>query len=564
MIRTELQEENVVMNNEKGIRFGCFLFAYMLIPFMLYGCSAGPKQEKASSQENEHIEPDTSGFIVAVEEEPDTVDFQCTSIHYTVAQNVFNRLVEMENNTHGSAIVLPSLAKDWEVSEDGCEYTFHLKEGVTFSNGSPLTSSDVLYSFTRLLTHPDSCNQDIVEEILGADELKSGKTDKLEGFEVLSDFDFTITLKQPFAAFLACLSMPGASIMDEETTEKAGERFGKDPEWTIGTGSYILWKWIPKEGMLLRANKDCWLGAPENEGLDLRFMTEAKAQEDLFEQGGLDILDLNELGNDAEFYMNAQEYKDRLFRVHPVGITYIALNESVEPLDNDLVRRALQYALDRDALLDSVYKGRGSIENGIFPHGLYGYNDKLPKIPYDPDEAESLLSEAGYADGFDLTISLKSSATKGERDLMEMAASMWQKVGVRAEVKVIEESEWMSLRKCGQMACYSATWTADYNDPDNFIYTFFGNKENTTFRSLCYPREEIVERVRKARTITDHNLRLAEYRELEQIIVQEDAAWIPLFSRLRYYVKGDRLEGMKVSWNGSVKNNYRLMSVNKE
>ena len=135
---------------------------------------------------------------------------------------------------------------------------------------------------------------------------------------------------------------------------------------------------------------------------------------------------------------------------------------------------------------------------------------------------------------------------------------------MRAEVKVIEESEWMSLRKCGQMACYSATWTADYNDPDNFIYTFFGNKENTTFRSLCYPREEIMERVRKARTITDHNLRLAEYRELEQIIVQEDAAWIPLFSRLRYYVKGDRLEGMKASWNGSVKNNYRLMSVNKE
>jgi ABC-type oligopeptide transport system substrate-binding subunit len=115
-----------------------------------------------------------------------------------------------------------------------------------------------------------------------------------------------------------------------------------------------------------------------------------------------------------------------------------------------------------------------------------------------------------------------------------------------------------------KMACYSATWTADYNDPDNFIYTFFGNKENTTFRSLCYPREEIMERVRKARTITDHNLRLAEYRELEQIIVQEDAAWIPLFSRLRYYVKGDRLEGMKASWNGSVKNNYRLMSVNKE
>ena len=552
-----------MMNNKKGILFVCSLFAGMLIPLMLSGCSSVSTREKVSPQETENTEPDKSDFLIAVEEEPDTVDFQCTSIHYTVAQNVFNRLVEMENNAHGSAIVLPSLAKSWEVSEDGCVYTLHLQEGVTFSNGSPLTSSDVLYSFTRLLTHPDSCNQDIVEEILGADELMSGKTDKLEGVQLLSDTDFTITLKQPFSAFLACLSMPGASIMDEETTEQAGDRFGTDPEWTIGTGSYILWKWTPKEGMLLQANKDCWLGAPKNEGLDLRFIDDAKVQEKLFEKGELDILDLNELGNDAEMYMNAKEYKDRLFRVHPVGITYIALNESVEPLDSDLVRKALQYALNRDTLLDSIYSGRGTIENGIFPHGLYGYNDKLPKIPYDPDEAARLLSQAGYEDGFDLTISVKSSATQGERKLMEMAASMWQKVGVRASVKVIEESEWMSLRKSGQLACYLATWTADYNDPDNFIYTFFGNKENTTYRSLCYPREDIMERVKGARSITDSDQRLTEYRELEGIIVQEDAAWIPLFSRLRYYVEGDRLEGMKASWNGSVKNNYRNMSVNK-
>ena len=550
-----------MLNNEKSIRFICVLLTCLLIPFTLSGCGSGSNQEKTTSQESNSTEPDTSEFLIAVEEETDTVDFQCTSIHYTIAQNVFNRLVEMENNAHESAIVLPSLANSWEISEDGCVYTFHLREGVTFSNGSPLTSSDVLYTFTRLLIHPDSCNQDIVEEILGADELENGKTDKLEGFEILSDNDFAITLKQPFSAFLACLSMPGASIMDEETTEKAGDRFGTDPEWTIGTGSYILWKWIPKEGMLLRANKDCWLGAPENDGLDLRFMPNAKDQEELFEQGGLDILDLNELGDDAEQYMNSEEYKEQLFRGHPVGITYIALNESMKPLDSALVRKALQYALDRDALLDSIYKGRGFIENGIFPHGLYGYNNELPKIPYDPDEAIRLLSQAGYADGFDLIISVKSSATQGERNLMEMAASMWQQVGVRAEVKVIEESEWMKIRKSGKLACYSATWTADYNDPDNFIYTFFGNIDNTTFRSLCYPREEIMERVRKARSITDSKLRLAEYRELEQIIVQEDAAWIPLFSRLRYYVKGKRLKDMKASWNGSVKNNYRLMSV---
>ena len=538
------------------------LLPVLMASFILFGCSSGGGPNKAPAEAPPSAEPDVSRFLVAVEDEPDTVDFQCTSIHYTVAQNVFNRLVEMENNTHESAVVLPSLAKSWELSEDGCTYTFHLREGVSFSNGSPLTSSDVLYSFTRLLTHPDSCNQDIVEEILGARRLESGETDKLEGFEVLSDLDFRITLEQPFAAFLACLSMPGASILDEETTEAAGERFGTDPEWTIGTGSFVLWKWTPGDGMLLKANPNCWLGAPRCEGLDLRFMTDAKAVEALFEQGGLDVLDLDELGSLAEYFTNGDAYQDRLYRVRPVGITYIALNESVEPLDNALVRRALQLALNRSALLDAVHGGRGAVENGIFPHGLYGYNDQLPEIPYDPAAAAELLAEAGFEDGFDLTISVKSSATQWERTMMDMAASMWAQVGVRAEVKVVEEGEWMRLRKSGHLACYAATWTADYNDPDNFIYTFFGSRENTNFRSLCYPREEIMERVRQARTITDAKKRLAEYRELEEIIVQEDAAWIPLFSRIRYYVTSERLDGIRASWNGSVKNNYRNMAIN--
>ena len=121
-----------MMNNKKGILFVCSLFAGMLIPLMLSGCSSVSTREKVSPQETENTEPDKSDFLIAVEEEPDTVDFQCTSIHYTVAQNVFNRLVEMENNAHGSAIVLPSLAKSWEVSEDGTVYTFKLRKGVKF------------------------------------------------------------------------------------------------------------------------------------------------------------------------------------------------------------------------------------------------------------------------------------------------------------------------------------------------------------------------------------------------------------------------------------------------
>ncbi len=518
-------------------------------------------EEQAIREAEAEAGLDTSRFLVAVEDEPFTVDFQCTTIYYTIATNVFNRLVEMEPNAEGEVTVTPSLAKFWEVSDDGREYTFHLRENVIFSNGSPLTASDVLYTFTRLLTWPDSCNRDIAEVIVGAKALEQGEADRLEGFHLIDDLNFTITLEQPFEAFLACLSMPGASILDAETTEAAGERFGKNPAWTVGTGPFILREWTPGEGMLLTANPNCWEGPPRCEGLDLRFLTEPEELKLLFEKGELDILDLDDMANYAEFYVHGDIYQDRLFKVPRIGTTYIALNETVKPLNDVRVRKALQLALNRKMLLNVVYSGFGTVENGIFPHGLYGFNQDLPEIPYDPEAARALLAEAGYPDGFELKVCVNTASTQWEMTLMRLVASMWEKVGVRATIESMDDTEFLRQRKAGELPCYSATWTADFDDPDNFIYTFFGSKENTAFRSLCYPDEAIMARVQNARLITDPAARLEEYRELERVIVQEDAAWIPLFSRLHMYVYSERVEGLKATWNGSVKNMYSKIEI---
>ena len=539
----------------------CLLLAAVLLAGALSACAAQGGGGDPSAPEPVAWEPDTSRYLVAIEDEPDTVDFQCTTIHYTIAQNVFDRLVEMENDADGNAVILPSLAESWEISADRCRYAFHLREGVTFSNGSALTASDVLYTFTRLLTHPDSCNRDIADNIVGAHRLEAGETDRLEGFEVLGELDFAITLERPFEAFLACLSMPGASILDAETTEAAGDRFGTDPDWTVGTGSFILRSWEPGRGMLLSANPNCWQGAPRCAGLDLRFMTGPEEIRLLFESGGLDILNLDDVGKSSEFFLHGDIYQDRLYHVQRISITYIALNESVRPLNNARVRQALQLGLNRAVLLDAAYGGRGLLENGIMPHGLYGFNPDLPEIPFAPEDARALLAEAGYPNGFDLTFSVSSASSLSEMALIRAAVSMWEELGVRVTVEVLPDSEFMRLRKSGSLSCYSATWTADFNDPDNFFYTFFGDAENTRYRSLCYPRGEIMERVRLARTIADPAARIREYRELEKIIVQEDAAWIPLFSRQYYYVCSTRLDGICSSWNGSVKNKYREMSV---
>ena len=553
------------MGSSRNKKFCLCIFA-VLILFLstLTSCFSGGSDKTDDKVKNGSTNSDSSKYLVVTEEEPDTTDFQCTTYYYTVAMNVFDRLVEVKADNGGKSSIVPSLAESWEISDDRRTYTFHLREGVKFSNGSPLTSGDVLYSFSRLLTEPNSCNQDIVKVIKGAEQFEKGKADSLEGFKVINDRDFTITLEQPYEAFLASLSTPGASIMNEELTKSAKDRFGTAPNTMIGTGPYIFSQWEKGNKILLKANNDCWSGKPANEGVEILFLSEPEYIQELFDNGQLDIMDLDDLDNDAEYYIHGDIYQDKLKVVQRVAINYIALNESVRPLNDVRVRKALQLAVNRMALLDSVYGGRGQIEDGIFPHGLYGFNEDLPEIPFDKKKAKALLAEAGYPDGFDITIALKSSSTQWEDLMMNIVASMWKEIGVKAKIEILPESEFMLRRKDGDLACYTAMWTADYNDPDNFIFTFFGNKKNTRFRSICYDNEKIMDRVRKARMIGDAAERLEEYHELEKKIVQEDAAWIPLFSRSRLYVVSDRVDGFAPIWNGSVRSSYRTISLKKK
>ena len=539
-------------------RDGMRTAAAVLLCLVLTACAPGGDRTQTDPV-REGV--DTGRFLTFVDDDPDTVDPQCTSEYYTVALNVFDRLVEIQPGPDGTSAIVPSLARAWEVSDDGLTYTFHLEQGVRFSNGALLTASDVLYTLTRLLTYPGAVNQDIAAGILGAEELQSGRSGILEGFQSLSDYDFSITLERPYAAFLACLSTPGASILDEETTREAGELFGRDAAHTIGTGPFLLREWRPGEEILLAANADCWSGPPRCDGLALELLSDPEAQRLLFEQGRLDILDLDTMGSEAEYFVHGDIYQDQLRQGPRVGIAYIALNESVEPLDDVRVRRALQLSLDRQTLLDAVYSGRGAVEHGIFPHGLIGFDSDLPPIPYDPEEASRLLREAGQGDGFPLEISVPAGSSQNMMELLGLTAAMWSRIGVDARIVVRDEEEHMALRRSGSLACYSNTWSADYNDPDNFIYTFFGTWDNTFSRSLCYADEAVMQRVRAARAIVDEEDRIREYQALQRKIIQEDAAWIPLFSKQHYFVVSERVDGFQVSWNGWSSNSYRDVAV---
>lgn len=533
------------------------IFALALAVLLcLCGCSSSNSAGQASNSASDQTVGDTSRFLRIASSEPFTTDPQCTDDYYDIALNVFDRLVEVQANEDGTNSFVPSLADSWEISDDGTVYTFHLHEGVKFSNGSPLTSSDVEYTVIRSLTYPDSQVDDVAEYVVGADELVEGETDKLEGFQAIDDHNFTITLTTPYAEFLALLSIPAFSILDEDATSAAGSDFGIDPSVTVGTGPFVFKEWTPGERIVLTANQDCWSGAPSCAGVIEQFVADAEAKRLMFENGELDILDLEDLGSDAEYFMRGDAYQGQLSHGNRVGLSFIGLNESIEPLNDVRVRHALQLALDRKALLMGVYGGRGALENGLYPHGLIGFNPDLPEIPYDPQAAASLLAEAGYPDGFDLQITVDKEVLNF-RETATLVASMWEKVGVRTTVTMLDKDEFLELRKDGKVACYPGKFSVDYNDPDSIIYIFFGSVEDSRARSLCYTDEEVIDRVNEACFIADEDERLAEYRDLERKVVQEDCALIPLFSNEHYFAVSDRTKNFKVSWNGWTNTQYR-------
>lgn len=505
--------------------------------------------ENESTAEVKGVDVDTTGYLVAaLNADIQTADVQKTSKDYEVPFNIFDRLVDVEVGTDGNSKIVPSLAESWDISDDGLEYTFHLRQGVKFHNGNDFTAEDVAYTFHRMLTVEGGVNTEFIDQIKGADELLAGETDTLEGVEVVDDYTIKVTLKEPFAGFLASISSPGVSIYDSEATEAAGDQFGMDPAVTVGTGPFEFASWSFNNQLVLTRNEAYWKGASGLPGVVIKIIPDTETQSMMFESGELDILDLDYAADSVDRF--TETYPDQIVQGPRVGIVYFTMNFNKEPFQDVRVRKAVQMSIDRQAILDALYGGRGQVEQGIFPHGLIGFNPDQEEIKYDPEAAKALLAEAGYADGFDMEIAADSSASDTMTMALEIVSDQLAEVGIRAEIKNYDESTWLETRKSGELGSFMSTWSADYNDPDNFIYTFFGNEEKTRIRSINYPDTEVMERVAKARTIVNEDERLAEYKALEEKLIHEDAAWVPMFSRLHLFAVSKRVHGFAPLWSG--------------
>jgi peptide/nickel transport system substrate-binding protein len=507
--------------------------ALVLAAVMLCGCFAGADEEKGLLR-------------TAINYDITTMDVAKTTDDYMIPMNVFDRLFETRVQD-GNAVVVPSLCTEYKVSEDGLTYEFTLMDGVVFSNGNALTASDVQYSFARLLILANQ-NTDIPLEVVGGQDVMDKKTETLEGFKVADDTHFTITLSAPNAGFLAELSSPVMSIVDKESMT---DGFGTDPAAMIGTGPYIVTEWVANDHYTMVYNEKYRGPEPTVKKIIVKVIADANTQNLMFQNGELDLIDLKNQDSAIIQSVYKTQYADRMVSAPNVGMIFIALNENNEFLKDVNVRKAIGAAIDVDTIITALYNGDAIRENGIIPTGVWGHNDNLQGFTYDPETAKKLLADAGYTDGqISFEIAVDNALSSTVKTAAEYISQSLNKVGFNTTVKNYDHAAYLDVRRSGTMDSFVASWGMDYNDPANIMVTFFGSEANVKARSLNYPDTAIIARVASAPAIVDDEARKAEYQALEQKIISEDAAWIPLYASMHLWCRGPRVASFTPQWAG--------------
>jgi len=538
------------------------LFAALLSAAMIASCltgcgGGGDDSSKGVTYDDGFAE---NVLRVTYDHECESGDPRQTTADYIIPINIFDTLLITESTPDGGSELINGAAESYTISEDGKTYSFQLRKGIKFTNGEEMTADDVLYTIDSMLDpERNTLNSYWMDMLVGATDVLEGAATTVEGKGMIihDDYSFDLVLNESYAPFLATLSTPAWSILNRDACDaadeagggKTGTFFGSEPEYTIGSGPFILKEWVLNDHIYLEANPDYWRGAPKIDGVLIKVVTDAETERMMFDQGQTDIFDLDNAPHLIPEYTSSEQWKDCIVPKVVFGVGYLSINENIKPFDDVRVRKALQMAVDKQTIIDTLYQGTGIPANGMFPASMLCYNENLPEIPYDPEAAKALLAEAGYPDGFDMTIATNSSDSATTKELVQIIQAQWGEIGVNVTIDQMDEASWYDVRATGELPMYKATWWGDFNDPDNFIYNFFSS-ESTKARSFNYYNTEAIQRIEAARHMIDEEERMEEYKELEKIVIQDDAAWIPLFHGEKIRVVQPRVKGFIPQWAG--------------
>lgn len=434
---------------------------------------------------------------------------------FRILVNIYDGLTRYKD---GTLEVEPSLAESWTISDDGTVYTFKLRSGVKFQDGTDFNAEAVKFNFDRMLKddHPfhDTGPFPLSFFFSAVKDVKAVDATTVE-----------FTLNAPYAPFLSNLAYPTGLIVSPAAVEKSGKDFGRNP---VGTGAFKFEEWEANAKVVVSRFDDYWDGAAPLEAVVYRPITDANTRIAEMLAGGLDIM--VEVPPDS-----LQQFRDggdfqALEQAGP-HVWFLILNAKEGPFADKLVRQAANYAIDKKALVDNVLQGTADIAAGPTPPAFaWAYDESLEPYPYDPEKAKELLKQAGY-DGKELTFYVTEGGS-GMLDPIAMGTAIQadlQAVGMKVKIETYEWNTFLGkvnpgLEGKADMA--EMAWMT--NDPDTLPYLALRSEafpDKGGFNSGYYSNPEVDELLNKAREVTDQGERAKLYKQMQKI-VQEDAPWV--------------------------------------
>lgn len=429
-----------------------------------------------------------------------------------VATQVYEGLVRFKD---GSVEVEPCLAESWQVSDDGLDWTFHLRPGVRFQDNTPLNADAVVFTVMRQMdeNHPAHVKGRMrYSELLFGDPA-STTTALVKSVSALTTDTVQFHLARPYMPFLQNLAMTQASII----SPTAATTLKNDLNTTmVGTGPFRLKAYHRDQRIEVTRNDDYWGTPARLDAVEFMVLRDPNTRLNSLRRGDSDVIS----GIDPYSIELLEEDNNVVVLSEPsMNLGYLSMNCAVPPFDNPKVRLAMCYAIDKKFIAEVLFNNTSVVAKGIIPPGMLGYDENSQGIPFDPQRARKLLKEAGYPDGLAVVFTTHNRARiyspvgvrLAERVQQDLAA-----VGITARIDQMEFPTFLERQKSRQYVLANSGWVSDNGDPDNFLFELVGREDN----SLNYSNPKASALMREATAEQDKEKRAALYREAEALVME--------------------------------------------
>jgi peptide/nickel transport system substrate-binding protein len=435
----------------------------------------------------------------------------------------------------GGTTVVPGLAQDWEISEDAKTYTFNLREGVTFHDGSEFNAEAVCFNFDRWFNFPKPFQQAdatyYYQTVFGGFK---GNPDALyDSCEATDDYTATLNLTRPSASLLGALALTNFTIASPDALEEFGADDGKinadslfqatgtyGTEHPTGTGPFKFVEWTRGDRLVMERNPDYWNSEEASGNIDqliFRPIADGAARLQALQSGDIQGYDLV----DPQDYETIEGNSDLQLLNRPAfNVGYVGFNQAVKPFDDIAVRQAFAHAINRQELVDAFYGAQGVVAKEFMPPELEGYSDDVTEYEYDPEKAKKILQDAGYtlpvAIDFAYPTDVSRPYMPDPQANYEAMVSDLEDCCFKIETKSATWSpDYLGNVDVGKYGAYLLGWTGDYADADNFIGTFFQTKQP----AWGFDNDDVFGCLNDAEGEIDPDARVTKYEECNQIIM---------------------------------------------